>query len=439
MRREADFFLQNYLKNESPPFNVLIVQGARQVGKTFLVESALKSRPHTAINLEKQPEVKLAIDSSNNFAELQKRLFEYTGFKPDIGHILYIDEAQESNQLGRFIRQFKEDWKQTKVILSGSSMNRLFREEQRVPVGRMEYLTVYPFSFREYLRILEREELLDNLQDEIKDNKSTESLHQTLLNHYDRYLHVGGMPEAVKASASGDGYLRIHEMILASQRDDFIRKEPVDDHLFLDAFRALAHHVGDISHYAHVPTTQYKAKNVIELLKKWFIVIEVPQLGSAPSQKFSPKRYLYDVGILRSYRELAIPKISLTKSLSEIERTPLGGLIENAVLLPLLSRTSGMMPISGWKKDKKHPIEVDFILKLSPEVIIPMEIKASLNVQTKHLKNLTCYAERHKPQTAMLVNLDRYNKIRTEAGTEYVNVPAYGVDEFLKIKTVVPQ
>jgi len=433
VEREIGKQVYAYLNLREPPYNTLIVQGARQVGKTHLVQSILKSCDHKEINLEKQPDVRMALDEAKNFEQFSRRLFEYSGFKPESGQVLYIDEAQESETIGRYVRHFKEDWQNTKVILSGSSMNRLFRGEQRVPVGRIEYLNVHPFSFREYMRFVGLEALLDQFKEDLAKRFSDKHLHEKLLQEYDKYLLVGGMPEAVKASVANASFERIHQMILASQAEDFGRKEPIDDHLFMDAFRALCHHVGDISHYSHLPTTQYKAKRTIELLKKWFIVIEVPQLGSTPSQKFSPKRYLYDIGILRSYRELSIPRISLASTLGSFERTPLGGLIENAICLSLLARNASPAPLSGWKKDKKHPIEVDFVFKLADGARLPIEVKASLQAQNKHLNSLSAYCERHSPETAVLVSLANFQQLPNLGKTKTFNLPAYGLGEFLDL------
>ena len=135
---------------------MLLVQGARQVGKTVICKQALSQLPPnrkiTFINLEESPDLKLQIDQTQNFAEFTALLRLSKGFAPGEDAVLFIDEAQESKKIGSYVRFMKENWQHTKCILTGSSMTKLFDNDTRVPVGRFESLIVRPSSFREYLR-----------------------------------------------------------------------------------------------------------------------------------------------------------------------------------------------------------------------------------------------------------------------------------------------
>jgi predicted AAA+ superfamily ATPase len=404
MLRDVESKVQQFLERRQDYSPVLIVQGARQVGKTYLVKQVLgkQSRQSISINLETDPSTKMAFDLCKDFDEFTKVLETRFGYRPGGSHVLYIDEAQESPGLGRFVRSMKEDWRDSKVVLSGSSMARMFSEEQRIPVGRITYLTVHPFSFREYLRAHELEE---RYHDYIGGQVSPPQLvHQQLLDLYDSYLLVGGLPEAVFSDVMKDDYRSILGDLLAAQRDDFLRKEKSKDFLFLDALKGIGNHVGSPAKYTHISGNHYDAKKIIDTMKKWFLVHEVEQKGSIPTQSFHPKWYLYDIGMLRFIRDTAIPSISIVHTVSESLRTPLGGIIENAVLLNMLQSLPNGQGVSTWKKNNKQDIEVDFIEKGEFETT-PIEVKASLNPTPRHCKNILHYLEKTGGKSGILISL----------------------------------
>ena len=155
MKRNIEHILKDFLENIQEESGVLLVEGARQVGKTYLVESCLKSVDSErviSINLEKEKDLRLEIDQTKTFAEFSKWLEFKKGFKDNAAYVVFIDEAQESKNLGSYVMSMREDWRKTKVILTGSSMHRFFDGSVRVPVGRIEYLTVWPFTFLEFLK-----------------------------------------------------------------------------------------------------------------------------------------------------------------------------------------------------------------------------------------------------------------------------------------------
>jgi len=422
MKRQCYENIVKFLDRKVEQSNVLLIQGARQVGKTFAVEEVLSHREAvTAINLERDLRTKLAIDQTRDFDEFTQLLKSRGALPIGKKSILFLDEAQESEKLGSYVRFMKEEWRNVKVILSGSSMQRLFAEKQRVPVGRVEYQQIFPFSFREYLRFLSKEDLLEEAKS--LGAKLKDVLHETLLKYYDDFIFHGGMPEVVKAVAAKQGPDEVLAALIASQRDDFLRKERVKSYLFLDALKGTANHIGSTAKFSHLCESHYDAKRIVELLSNWHLLIEIECRGSASSQRFWPKRYLYDTGVLRFVRDTAIPKISVMNTLDERLRTPLGGIIENAVLL-LLKATGGPgLSISGWKRGNKNPIEVDFICKRNA-ALIPIEVKAALRTQDRHFKNLQYYCDIHQVTEAWLVSLARPSE--QKIGKVIMrNIPAY--------------
>jgi len=421
MIRDSRKYVLKFLDSAAIHSNVLLVQGARQVGKTYLLRSCLEGKEKTiSINLEKEPQTKLAIEATKSFEEFTELLIRRHNFKANAGYTLFIDEAQESAKLGSYVRFMKEEWSNTKSILTGSSMKRLFRGDVRVPVGRVDYLNIQGFSFREYLRMNDCESLLDDAKSSAV---ISNELHQILLSKFDRFLIVGGLPDAVIAQKNGADFESVLNFITASQCEDFLRIEDVKSYLFIDALKGVSNHVGSAAKFTHIAANNYDAKKIIQKLREWSIVYEIDQQGESPTQNFAPKRYLYDLGVLRFIRESSIPTISLIHTIDERLRTPLGGLMENAILLQLLAGSGGLNFISGWKKNHKEPIEVDFVTK-HDGIPLPIEVKATLKANERHCKNIVHYCKLFALKKGVLFSLD--NRRVFKCGAVDIEVlPAY--------------
>lgn len=439
MKRDFEKALSELINRAKEESIVIIIEGARQVGKTYAVNNFLKNWSKViSFNLEKDLVFKMQIDATTTFSDFSNLLRIKHGLVDEPDQILFIDEAQESERLGGYVRFMKEEWKHIKVILTGSSMSKLFKKEERVPVGRVKYLVVRPFSFREFLRLLEHEKKLDQMEEMIADHTTynstsvtVQTLHRELLSLFDSYLLVGGMPAAVKAYlADGtDGAMEIFAELVASQREDFYRREKVKTYLFIDALKGVANHVGTPSKYTHIAGNNYDSKIITQILKDWHIIIEIEQSNASGATNFAPKRYLYDIGILRFIRETSIPNISAIHTIDEKLRIPLGGILENQVVNSLLGSRGGYIPLSGWKRSSKADIEVDFIVK-NINSCMPFEVKATLKPNERHFKNMIHYHQYNKTVRGemTLISLAPYMlfpELTKECGIKAVNRPAY--------------
>jgi len=278
--------LRKFIAREEQHKSVLIVQGARQVGKTYLIESTLssiKTKQVAQFNLERDKILRDEINRSQDFEDFEKILKKY-GFRPLQSAILFIDEAQESLKLGSYIRFMKEQWKATTVILSGSSISKLFSGDLRVPdssvpVGRMEYLRVTPIDFPEYVNALNREDIYQ--QALTNPNKISEFVHQELLQLYDRYLEIGGLPNVVSQAMSGASLQQLAQLrmeIYLSQEEDFTRKENgLKAHLFRDGTRAVAELLGQPFSLTRISPNHRDGKTTLETLCEWLIAYKCDQ------------------------------------------------------------------------------------------------------------------------------------------------------------------
>ncbi len=425
--RNIEQELHGFIDSSDEYKDALLVEGARQVGKSTLVEHVLKqfSVPTITINLEKDRLFRLKIDECRQFSEFEDLLHISFGFDPSAGGILFIDESQESMVLGRFVRFMKESWPHTTSILSGSTLSRLFRQDVRYPVGRIKRLTVSPFSFYEFLLAGKKDFLAEMLNEP---SRISNVVHQELLLTLDKYLEVGGLPAVVLEYFQGRDFRQLRSAVIADYEEDFIRLFGEDDLGIVKAcFRSVANYVGSPSKNSSVlpcPTTpvHHKINQIFSRLEQWKLLFRSEQHGVSPekSHRYLPKRYLFDTGILRHYRESAVPRIGLIDSISSEQRKPLGGIVENQVAIEISRKTSELY---GWKKSSSG-MEIDFILRHN-DVLMPIECKAATRIKKTHLKGILSYLKMYNQKKAVVVSLSPYETILIDGGFEVVNIPLY--------------
>jgi len=424
MKREIEEKLQTMLADKSYN-NVIIVEGARQVGKSYLVNHVLQSQPlpYFAYDLEKEKKLRRQIDETEDFPDFQALMYDQYGLTN--GSILFFDEAQESKNLANYVKSFKEDWPEIRVILTGSSMNRFFSHDTRIPVGRTRSITGFSFSFSEFVQYIKGSDLADFLRS--APEKVPVSRHQLLLDLFDRYMKVGGYPEAVIAYKNEKSYFDIIDEVMAGLEEDFKRKEEYEPELFRNIVQGVANNIGSPSKFTHFDTTKYRARKVIEAMKGWHIVLEVEHYSFDPQRSnFLPKRYLHDIGVVNRKRSLAVPSVSILETLNQVLRIPLGGLFENAVLLNLVKGESARFSVGTWKKGGNTDIEVDFVMDI-PEynVKIPIECKAALKLKSKHYKNIIHYLRLTGQDFGVVISAAPLQRISPADQITIMNIPVY--------------
>lgn len=426
--RQLDSDLDEFIEQETAHKDVLLVEGARQVGKTSLVTRALShsSRQCTALDLERDAVLRAAIDRCADFRAFEELLEDRCGFTGDAGQVLFVDEAQESLKLGGFVRFMKEEWPRATVILSGSTLRRLFKRDVRYPVGRVRSLPLGPFSFSEFLLAMGEPRLRDRLFAD--DPRFGEQRHLRLLELFDIFLETGGLPEVVLARARGDDFRAVRVSIIAGYEQDFIRlfgEEAID--LVNACFSSVANFVGGVSKNTSVmpnpgSTINAMINNTFARLESWRLILRSDQRGPNPEagQHFLPKRYLFDTGVLRHLRESAVPSISVLHTLDAAARTPLGGVLENQLAIELARAQDHL---TGWKKTPSGG-EIDFVVRAG-ESTVPVECKASLAINRRHMKGLFAYLDAMEQSTGIIVSFAPRSATESGAGRRVVNLPAY--------------
>ena len=410
----------------------MLIEGVRQVGKTTLVRQVLEGLklPFKEINLEEERGLAEKIDLCENFSQLEQLIQLDMKFRPGGREVLFIDEAQESRRLGGFVRFFKEKWPHTQVILSGSVLSRLFRDDVRYPVGRVTTLHLQPFFFEEFLMAKKEGALLEIM----KTFNPAPLTHERLLERLSEYVEVGGLPEVVTHYERGLDWQKTRETVLLGYYSDFKRVFGEDKQAYFKAaLRATAFLLGTPfknSAVAHL-LDGGKNKNIIEALgqlEAWKMIFRVEQKGPGVETSFHPKRYLFDLGIAKQLREMAIPGVSLLKTKEIDQRTPVGGLVENLVAQVLIA---GQPELSGWKKASSGS-EVDFVVK-QPGGVLPIECKSAYAIKNSHLGGLRDFMHRHKVARGMVVALAPLERRLLSPSEEIVILPLYLMERWQEV------
>ena len=411
--------------------SVLLLEGARQVGKSTLAQRALTGSdlPQLHLNLERDELWRSRIDRCGEFAEFAELVADEGGLDLKQDGILFVDEAQESRRLGHFVRFMQEEWPRIRVLLTGSTLTRLFREDQRYPVGRVQRLVLTPFSFSEYLAAVGKPSLRDAVLGHPGD--ISDARHETLLGHLDRYLELGGLPEIVVLAASGGDWRRRRAELLAAYEQDFLRLFG-EEHLPLveAALRGVASYAGSpMAQTKVVPSATAREIETLRIvfrrLEAWHLVLPSSQWGPSieRSHRYHPKRYLFDTGMLRELREIALPTLNALEAQGAELRRPLGAVVENQTAIALANLPGGL---TGWKRSPSGA-EIDFVIRAEGRSI-PVECKAAAEIKGTHLKGLGNFLAQFEEERGCVVSFARGGETRLASGGRVLHLPLYSVE-----------
>lgn len=431
--RDLEQKLEILINKKQKNHNVILVEGARQVGKTSLVRHVCQNRTHIWIDLQKDRSLMRQIDQTQSFEEFTDLLALEKGFRPSSGKILIIDEAQESHKLGEYVRYMKEDWANQVVILMGSLIHRLFRKGVKYPVGRVQRFPVYPFSFREFLRALDENYLHEKITSWSLEDPFHSTLHTKALETLSLYLQIGGLPAVVLAYKNKQDWQDKLIELSFDYIEDYKRIEGEErSNLFELCLKRVAETLGSQSKLSTIVAVNQpgyrQVPDILNLLENWKLIdkipIETPQ--QTRNNKIPPKRYLFDLGIRQRFSPIS-GKITNFLSDAFLLHSPYyGGVIENFVLNEL--RSCHLKDISCWR-EKPNGSEIDFLVK-TPTALYPFEVKTSLKTNQKFLISLKRFFEHHPSvKTGFLINGEVGKKFQVGKKT-IQQIPFYAVNHF---------
>lgn len=427
--RTAELAVRQHIEKTTQHKDVLIVSGARQVGKTTLIENVLAGQKNLLrMNLQEEVDFARQIDATENFSQFEELLRLQRNFQPEHS-TLFIDEAQESRQLGNYVRFMKEKWTDCTSVLSGSMMSEFF--SHRYPVGRVKEIVLRPLTFEEFLVARHKDELVQLMRSfKIGDTLSSIA-HNAYLKELERYFLVGGLPEVVLNHIQEQDWMERRKIVLNGFRRDFALKYGSEKaELVWKSFKAVAYHLGSPSKYTHVvKSSEHGYKTIPEIfsqLAHWHLVLSSEQKGSQPEKNLHVKRYLFDLGVAQQFRYDSRPLPFLDSMSNPETRRAVGGLLENYVAMELSSLYGELF---GYRE---RNYEVDFVLKNVGQTI-PVEVKASLKSKKNQFSSVSTYSLTYQANHGFCLNLAPPTPPFRQGKIGLISLPLYFVGQINRL------
>lgn len=392
---EKDLIEWKDRKNRMP----LLLRGARQVGKTYVIEKFGEQHFHNlvTIDFERDPEVSKcfkSFDPENIIRELEL----YTNSEIAPGKtLLFLDEIQVCPEAIMALRYFKEEMAGLHVIGAGSLLEFALNDERfRMPVGRVQYLFLKPLSFEEYLSVSGYSKMLDRLQEVTLEDPLDPLSHSRCLALSREYAVLGGMPAVISEYLETKSYYQcqnIQTSLLKTYRDDFGKYAKFSQHKYLQMlFERVPGLIGKWFKYSKVdpsvdPRAIRPALQMLEDAGLLYLVHStsasgIPLISTMNTKKF--KLFFLDVGLVHRASLIDL-KLLLHEDLMLLNR---GVIAEQFVAQELLACTDRYEKGSlfFWTREKKgSSAEIDFLIQVGAQ-IVPIEVKAGSTGRLKSLK-----------------------------------------------------
>ena len=392
---EKDLLHWKNRKNPMP----LLLRGARQVGKTYVVEKFGREQfeQMVTINFELQPEMIHCFESLEP-AEIINAIFLLTHKKIEPqSTLLFLDEIQDCPNAIRALRYFKEKLPTLHVIGAGSLLEFTLNDAAfRMPVGRIQSLYLKPVSFKEYLMGSGNEPLREWIENADLHSKVMIPVHERLLHLVREYMILGGMPAVLQSYFTNrdmSDCMNIQTALLSTYRQDFGKYAKKTDHRYLQRlFEKIPGLIGENFKYSKVDPDMKSRdiKDALYMLQNAGLIYPVYSTGASGlplASLINEKKFkvlFLDVGLITRTGKLD-SELLLNNNIMLVNR---GMLAEQFVGQELLAYTSCYEEANLYFWSREQPssmAEVDFVTTVESN-IIPVEVKAGTTGQLKSIK-----------------------------------------------------
>lgn len=414
-----------------PERKPLILRGARQVGKTWLMKEFGKCEYDNFIyfNFDEEEELKSIFEKNKSPQRIVELLSLISGKKIVPGDTLIIfDEIQECPEALNSLKYFKENAGEYHIIAAGSLLGTLLATPKSYPVGQVNLLDIFPMTFDEYLSATDSI-LYSYYADIRKDQVIEEIFHNRLTDAYKNYLIIGGMPECVSSWIKYKDPERIskiqHELIEIYENDFSKHNGKVNSGRILMVFRSIASQLakpnekfmyGAVREGGRARDFEEAIEWLVSagMLNRVYNVSKVEHPLSAFDKLDHFKLFMFDTGLLKSMAGVDNSAI-LLKSSYQFK----GPLTENYVLQQLRGNLS-IQP--RYYSDRNG--ELDFIIQNGTE-IIPVEAKGGENKKANSFKN---YIAKNNPKSAVRFSMRGYRH-----DGKITNIPLYLAGKMMEL------
>jgi len=407
----------------SPHRHPLILKGARQVGKTYLIRQFGHefSRLHE-FNFQKDPALKNIFVSTNDPKKIIDLLGTLSKEKIDLTRdLIFFDEIQDCPEALNSLKFFAEDEPNAFVLAAGSLLG-VYLSQHTFPVGKVDYLTLFPMSFYEFLLASENLALAEKI---LNLSSDINVFHEKLIEAMKRYFILGGMPKVLSVFLETENYQKareVQENLLTSYKSDFAKYSgPVNALKILSVFEHIPRQLSKDNRKFQFNLIKKKSRfaefdsaiNWLEhagLCHKISIIenVEIPLKLHIKENMF--KLYFFDVGLLGALAELPL---STFLNNEELFKTFKGAFTENFFLQEF--KSSRHESLYCWQGNIS---EVDFLYNQEMN-LMPIEVKSG---ESGKLKSLGLFASAHSCKWKTRVSL---KKLEIREDTRLRSIPLY--------------
>ena len=419
-------------KNHKP----LVIQGARQVGKTWLMqEFGEKYYEQVAyINFDVDVKSREIFDIDYDTERLIMDIGLATKTKINAENTLIIfDEIQECPRALTSLKYFRENAPQYDIIVAGSLLGVACHEGTGFPVGKVSFMNLFPLSFEEFLLAMGEGRFVELLnKKDFKTKKLFNNKYEKLLK---QYCYVGGMPEIVQDFVENKDFESVRNLkkeILSAYEEDFTKHIPTNT---VAKIRLLwksipAQLSKENKKFIYGAAKEGARARDFEAALSWLInsglvyrvnKITKPDLPITAYEDFNSfKLFVLDVGLLGAMTDLQADTIIDGNRIFEEFK---GAIAEQYVLQQF--KTIKDLPVFYWSNETSRA-EIDFVIQIKSDVV-PVEVKAERNLQAKSLK---VYMEKFKPNYAIRTSMADYKKT-----DNLIDLPLYALENIKNLGT----
>lgn len=413
-------------KNHKP----LVIQGARQVGKTWLIQEFGKKHYEQVayINFDVDVKSREIFDIDYDTERLIMDIGLATKTKINAENTLIIfDEIQECPRALTSLKYFRENAPQYDIIVAGSLLGVACHEGTGFPVGKVSFMNLFPLSFEEFLLAMGEERFVELLNK--KDFKTIKLFNNKYEKLLKQYCYVGGMPEIVQDFVENKDFESVRNLqkeILSAYEEDFTKHIPANT---VAKIRLLwksipAQLSKENKKFIYGAAKEGARARDFEAALSWLInsglvyrvnKITKPDLPITAYEDFNSfKLFVLDVGLLGAMTDLQANTIIDGNRIFEEFK---GAIAEQYVLQQF--KTIKNLPVFYWSNETSRA-EIDFVIQIKSDVV-PVEVKAERNLQAKSLK---VYMEKFKPNYAIRTSMADYKKT-----DNLIDLPLYVIEK----------
>ena len=430
MKRDVYQDLVNWKKSHMR--KPVILRGSRQVGKTYILRKFAESEFSNYVYLDFENDPALDSEFSHKFdIERLITFFEiYCQAKIKKGKTLIIfDEIQASPNALNSLKYFKEYASEYHVAAAGSLLGVQLSTKSSFPVGKVDFIDMYPLNFKEFLSAIGKQELRKLIEEKKAVTPFPETFHIELIDLLKKYFFIGGMPEAVAGYKNKESFITIRQLqrnILDSYLSDFAKHSGKADAMKITkVWQSIPRHLSRENRKFTFSAIKNSARaRDYESAIQWLLNAGLIYLSydlSKPGFPLSAYRnerifkvYMFDIGLLGAMSKL---DIGIIIKGNEIFSHYCEALTENYVAQQLFPKFK--RELYYWTSNGKA--EVDFVFPYC-NAIYPLEVKAGKNLKSKSLK---VYAQKFAPGFLSFVGAVEMNKERG-----ICNYPLYAISSF---------